>query len=145
MSDTIMNKYLFSFLILLAFAIYGCKSKNVKDVHEKMSCNLSDKEKKIRFTIRNNPMNFDSTAFMKIYLNNKTVYCNNYSNVVHINYDTSCKAGCGIMVEVLANDRTYILGDKDIYQIRDSGNSIYAVFTQDNNDNMVFTVVRECY
>ena len=144
MPDTMMNKYLSVFLIL-AFIISGCERKKVKVVHEKMTCNLSETDKKIRFTIRNNPMNFDSTAFMKIYLNNKTVYCNRYSNVVHINYDTSCKVGCGIMVEVLANDRIYMFGDKDTYQIKDSGNSIYAVFTHDNADNMVFTVVNECH
>ena len=131
-----------STFIVLMFLILMCKCRNSTPPisHEPYQCDVLSKNERIELQFRNNPLNFDSTASMRVLVNNDITYCGKYQGLVSLNYDTSYKKGASIEVDIRKDGEQYFFSNKDVYQIMGIENKIYAVFTHDNSDNMVFIV-----
>ena len=117
-----------------------CKNRAPQGSSVAYQCDIVNEREGIIFEFRNNPFMFDTTAFMKISLNNDVRYCGKYRHAVFINFDSLDRKGCSIEVNIRKDGTEYFFSNKDVYQIFSAHCKINAVFTRDNTDNMVFII-----
>lgn len=140
--STLLKKFPGLLIVAGLCSILMCECKNAtpKIIRGAYQCDVTPNRERIKLEFRNNPFEYDSTAFMRILLNNNIAYCGKYQESVFINFDTLCKKDCLLEVDIRKDGSEHIFSNRDVNQITSADCKINAVFTKDNSDNMLFII-----